>query len=424
MSKTKKIVISIISVILIVGIILMIMYLATDVDMNKNVDIKVVKLDNKNKSIVDKKNSYLGHPDIIRTSDGNLLCTYPAGHGKGQIITKVSKDNGKTWDSELQNTPKSWAKSQETPILYKVTLSNGKDKFLLLSGCPEWDKKDYPANGFNCSISEDGTTWSEFTNWYGIEWAKQNNSTPYDGIVAMASLIRLKDNNGNDIDKWLGIFHNHQYENYKSILTFDENEQPVWSTPTRLFDKSQWEIESFTGLCEIGSIRNPKDNTIILIARANNRRTNSMITFSNDEGETWSNPTELPTELTGDRHKIVYDNSTNKLVITFRQIVPGKQNIFDNSGFIGRQWVAWVGSFEDLMSYKDNDNSNDKKGDAIIVLGKNNILGNKKADTGYAGIIVENGNIITASYGRFDAVSTKPFIMCCIFNLKELGIVK
>ena len=43
----------------------------------------------------------------------------------------------------------------------------------------------------------------------------------------MASLIQLKDKNGNNIQKWMGVYHDVNYVNYKTYLTFDEsgNEQ-------------------------------------------------------------------------------------------------------------------------------------------------------------------------------------------------------
>ena len=38
----------------------------------------------------------------------------------------------------------------------------------------------------------------------------------------MASLTRLKEN-GEFVDKWMGFFHDSDFYNYKTILTFDEN---------------------------------------------------------------------------------------------------------------------------------------------------------------------------------------------------------
>lgn len=40
----------------------------------------------------------------------------------------------------------------------------------------------------------------------------------------MASLVQLKDEQGNYIQKWMGVFHDYGYVNFKSYLTFDEDE--------------------------------------------------------------------------------------------------------------------------------------------------------------------------------------------------------
>ena len=37
----------------------------------------------------------------------------------------------------------------------------------------------------------------------------------------MASLVQLKDSDGNDIQKWMGVYHNYAYVNFRTYLTFD-----------------------------------------------------------------------------------------------------------------------------------------------------------------------------------------------------------
>ncbi|MCD7872513.1 MAG: hypothetical protein LUG21_04305, partial [Clostridiales bacterium] len=117
---------------------------------------------------VDDSKSYIAHPDSVLLKNGNILTVYPLGHGKGAIQTKISSNGGKTWDSSLKNTPKSWKNSQETPTIYRLNFTDGKtdDKLIIISANPKWGDKETDG-GFNCSFSEDeGQNWTEFETFY------------------------------------------------------------------------------------------------------------------------------------------------------------------------------------------------------------------------------------------------------------------
>ena len=47
-----------------------------------------------NLSVVDDSKDYMAHPDSVLLRDGNILTVYPAGHGKGAVLNKVSTDKG------------------------------------------------------------------------------------------------------------------------------------------------------------------------------------------------------------------------------------------------------------------------------------------------------------------------------------------
>ena len=416
-------------------------FFCTQNDALEFIDIPVKFLDDGFLSTVDDTGDYLGHPDLILADDGTLFCAYPAGHGKGEVIMKTSSDYGDTWSGRLTNLPESWKKSQETPTLYNLHFSDGSSKLLLVSGCPSWSEDDeYYADGFNCSVSSDnGKTWTEFENFYGIEWANSQPSKtaetntddplspnygddgkvlPYDVIVSMSSLTQLKEN-GEYIDAWMGTFHDYDFYNYTSILTFDEEGNPQWSQPEK-FLSDQRDLEVKANICEIEIVRAaaPNDDKLILLARGNTRVTNSLISVSSDEGKTWSAFRELPYSLTGDRHKAEYDASTGKLLVSFRLVIPGvKRNIFDNSKFTGGYWVAWIGTFDDLLSYAENGNKTDKLGEALIVLGTTN---DGKADCGYSGTICHDGEFTLVSYGKFDKSAKNPYIMQAKFSLSDV----
>lgn len=377
---------------------------------------------------VDKTDGYLGHPDLLLNEAGQLITMYPLSHGKGQLAVKTSDDSGKTWSERLTDIPKSWTYSQETPTLYNLEFTNGEKKILLVSGCPYWEGID--ANGFNCSLStDDGKTWTEFENFYGIKWGSANGKPAFDGIVAMSSLTRLKEN-GSFIDRWMGTFHDHGFNNYKTFLTFDENGAMQWTEPERIYkDSASHEIETKTGMCEIEIVRTPNadgsaltGDTLILIARANNRISNSMISYSDDEGETWTKPKELPYCLTGDRHKAEYNPSTGILALSFRSY---RQEPLSKvtAGFVKRTagWVCWIGGFEDLLSYRDADADNDTYGKKVVVLGTDYTY---TGDCGYTGTaLVADGSFVMLSYGYFEKDAANPYIMAVRFKVTKDGIV-
>ena len=103
----------------------------------------------------DTNNQYFGQPDMVRTSTGRLITSYPMGHGKGPLIMKISDNDGETW-VEKKNTPESWKGSQETPTLYVLNLEDGTERIMLITACPGWGT-DSAGNqyGWNTSYSDD-----------------------------------------------------------------------------------------------------------------------------------------------------------------------------------------------------------------------------------------------------------------------------
>lgn len=380
-----------------------------------------------NLATVDNTNDYMAHPDSILLDNGNILTFYPKGHGKGAILNKISTDGGKSWTETVLNTPKSWENSLETPTVYRLEFSDGSpDKLILISGNPKWPNTDTPG-GFECSISEDeGRTWSEFQRFYSLE-DKENGVIP---IVAMASLTRLKEN-GEFVDKWMGFFHDSDFYNYKTILTFDENGNMQWSKPEKYFAKYR-DIELSSNMCEVEVIRSDKGqgDELCLISRSNSKNINSMISFSTDEGKSWSEPKEAPAALNGERHKAEY-TSDGRILITFRSIERGKKaQLFAKpsdrkKGWISEGLIAWVGTYDDLK--------NGTEGDYRIKLAHIYVDGQKKpeyyaeADTGYCGnVVLADDTIVVCGYGKFspdlttsDGKELKTYIASRSVNLND-----
>ncbi len=354
---------------------------------------------------------YLGQPDMIRTRTGRLITAYPVGHGHGPLVMQISDDNGETW-TEKKDIPSSWSGSQETPTLYTLNMKDGSERLMMITACPGWGTdNDGNKHGWNTSYSDDnGKTWSEYTHWYSTF----NNGKENPVVVGMASLVQLKDEKGNFIQKWMGVYHEQTgFVNYKTYLTFDEEGNEQWSEPVPYL-KEHREIEARNQMCEIGMFRSPDGKRIIGLARSQSHNNLSTLIYSDDEGETWSEPMEMEGSLAGERHKAAYDPISGRLLITFREIrydLNGNNKFDGNPDWRAGNWVAWIGTYEDLMEQN--------KGEYRITLGKDYSQNAKGGDTGYAGVVVlEDGTFILDSYGHWDEEFSKSWKDHGSYNVK------
>lgn len=369
------------------------------------------KLNPAKQIVIDReKGQYIGHPDaILLDDDQTILTTYPLGHGIGEAVLNRSLDGGCTWEGRsLPN--ETWKTSQETPTIYTLDFLNGTQKIITISGGPGWGDDQF--KGFKTSISTDsGETWSDYKEWFiGTET-----------LVAMASLIRVKDENGKWLDKWLGVFHNYDFVNYKTYLTFNEDGEEEWSRPVPLL-KGHREVEASLQLCEICMLRSPDKSELAMIARSQSHMHTSTVSFSQDEGKTWTKPKELPGSLNGERHQAQYDPISNRLVISFREIILdyNQNGLIEDDDWMAGNWVAWVGSYTDLVHGHD--------GQYRILLGEDFTPSPKGGDCGYAGNVVqEDGTFFLNSYGYFDekevntlGTDAKPYVIGVRFTLEHI----
>lgn len=394
---------------------------------------------------------YVAHPDSVLLDNGDIITAFSLGHGKGGTAMRISHDKGLSW--EVMDLPDSFANNQETPTIYKLDFTDGTQKLVLISGRPSWPTEGNPGEGWDASVSTsldpdggcDGLVWSEMENFYGPnavreEYKREAGAEKYDAVVAMSALVQLKEN-GEFVDKWMGLYHDDRtFTVYKTILTFNEGGQMEWSDPVRLLGQNgEWReyeeakslfglIVSGNGFCETEIIRSPDGNELAALFRVNAKSNYSYVTFSTDEGETWSEPQTMSQELTGERHKAEYDPVTGKLVITMRNItyteVPdGKPS----SSWVSRGWVAWIGDYEDLKRGADG------KGDMLVKLantynsGVSEITEFCNADTGYAGLVVyPDGTFVTTGYGYFSPADDpdhggQSYIISKQFKVRDLA---
>lgn len=342
--------------------------------------IPTIELDHRTdlQTIVDKEDGvYLGHPTTVLLEDGKTILTvYPKGHGKGEIVYKRSEDGGKIWSERLP-VPPNWSTSKEVPTIHRVVDSLGTKRLIVWSGL-------YPAR---LAVSEDdGLTWSALQpvgDWGGIVVMGfvEALKTPGHYLAMFHDDGRFFTKDG----KWTGVFTLYQTNSTDGGLT--------WSHPLPIYQNNQ------IHLCEPGIIRSPDGTQMAILLRENSRTKNSHVIFSNDEGDSWTEPVELPRELTGDRHtgKFLKDG---RLFLSFRDTAPHSPTLGD--------WVGWVGTYEDIV--------NVKPGEFRIRIKDNK----HKWDCAYPGVeILPSGEIVTTTYGHWDE-GKSPYILSVRININDL----
>lgn len=337
--------------------------------------------------VVDKEpGQYLGHPTTVLLEDGRtMIVVYPKGHGRGAIVMKRSTDGGRTWSDRLP-TPASWATSQEVPTIYRTVDAKGVKRLVIFSGL-------YPIR--ITMSADDGRTWTELAP-----------IGDFGGIVAMGSLVELKTGRGH----YMALFHDdgrfiaapaaaapgapaparRPFVVYKTLST---DGGVTWGPPQVVVSVPDAQ------LCEPGAIRSPDGKQIALLLRENSRTHNAYVVFSNDEGQTWTAPRELPGSLTGDRHTARYAPD-GRLFVTFRDMALDTPTKGD--------WVGWVGTYADIV--------NGREGQYRVRLMDNQ----NDWDCAYPGLeLLPDGTFVTTTYGHWDA-NAEPYVVSVRFTMAEL----
>ena len=382
--------------------------------------IPFVDLDDQNhrQVVVDKEAGvYLGHPTTHLLEDGKtIIAVYPKGHGKGGIVLKTSYDGGLTWGDRLP-APASWESSLEVPTLFPVEDPAGTKRLIMFSGL-------YPAR---MAIADSK----------GMAWSELKKIGDWGGIVVMGDLIPLNTGKGH----YMAMFHDDgrfitmegrskeeksRTSNNQALFTlyktYSFDGGITWSHPREVFSSR------ILHLCEPGMIRSPDGMQIAVLLRENSRRMNSHIIFSDDEGKTWSTPRQLPNSLTGDRHQALY-TPDGRLLISFRDLSPGlsrynalqrecdncdKKILREQAGPVSPtagDWVAWVGSYDDLLEGKE--------GQYRVRL-KDNTRG---SDCAYPALeLLPDGTIVATTYGHWDK-DEMPYILSVRFKMEEIDVM-
>lgn len=328
--------------------------------------------------VVDREaGQYLGHPTTHLLPDGKTIITvYPNGHGSGAIVMKRSTDGGLTWGERLP-TPASWATSREVPTLFHVDRADGSQRLLLFSGL-------YP---IRLSRSDDaGATWSEL-----------EPIGDFGGIVAMASLERLRDGRlmafFHDDGRFFGAEPRPEPRVFTVYVTESVDDGLTWALPRAIAEDDSLD------LCEPGVIRSPDGLDLAMLLRENRRVGPSQIMASDDEGATWSAPRPLPPSLTGDRHVGMY-LPDGRLAVSFRDMAEDSPTKGD--------WLLWVGTWDGMTS-------------GVPAGYRVRLMDNRDSwDSTYPALErLPDGTIVATTYGHWTA-GQKPWIVSVRFTAGEL----
>ena len=326
--------------------------------------------------IVDREQGqYLGHPTTVLLKDGRtIIAVYPKGHGRGEIVMKQSQDGGLTWSDRLP-VPGNWATSLEVPTIYRVADSQGARRLIMFSGL-------YP---IRMAVSEDD----------GSTWTPLQAIGDFGGVVAMASLARLRDGS------YMALFHDDgrflhgegKSTTFRVYKTISRDGGLTWGDPTVIATHPR------AHLCEPGLVRSPDGRQIAVLLRENSRQFNSFVITTDDEARTWSEPLELPGALTGDRHTARYAPD-GRLVISFRDTT----HVTPTAG----DWVAWIGTYGDIAAGRE--------GQYRVRLMDNH----HDWDCAYPALeLLPDGTFVATTYGHWTERQS-PYIVSVRFKLEDI----
>ncbi len=137
--------------------------------------------------------------------------------------------------------------------------------------------------------------------------------------------------------------------------------------------------------------------------RENTHRGNSLMMFSQDEGQNWSTPTDTSWELTGDRHAGVR-LPDGRWFIAFRDVAPESPT--------KGHFVAWVGTYDDI--------NRSRHGDMRIKLLHSHA--DRVADCGYPGVeLLPDGTIVATTYIKYRPGAEKHSVVSVRLDSASLG---
>ena len=323
---------------------------------------------------------YQGHPTTVLMPDGKtLFAVWSIEHGGHAGPMARSDDGGLTWQRMDDALPPGFATHMNCPSIYRMVDPAGVERLFVFSA---WTGgRDQPPYMPRIVSDDGGRTWREL----------EPLGEAFECVMTFSSVLRLRDG------RYLGMYHRRSGPDRASLevmQSFSADGGLSWSQPSV--------AASVPGKmpCEPFVFRAPDGVELCCLMRENTHKGRSLVMFSRDEAQTWSEPVDTPWGLTGDRHMGVYAPD-GRLVVAFRDRAL-------ESPTLGH-FVAWAGSYEDIRQ--------GRPGQCRIKL----LHSHAGADCGYPGMeLLPDGAILAATYIKYREGEHKHSVVCTRFKLEEL----
>ncbi len=324
---------------------------------------------------------YQGHPYAVQMKDPNtVFLVWNIGHGGFAGPMAKTTDGGKSWTRIDDRLPEGFKKHKNCPSIFRMTDAAGKEYIWVFTAQPQIAR----------IVSDDG----------GETW-REEPSLGFPNVMAFSSIVPKNPEKQDGC--YIGFFHqeirndgtvNNREGGKETRLRVVQSETTdagfTWSEPKSICDIPGKKP------CEPFAFLSPDQKEICCLMRENTHKGRSLVMFSSDRGESWSEAADTCWGLTGDRHMGVYTGN-GRLVIAFRDTAL-------NSPTQGH-FVAWVGTWDDIRS--------GRPGQCRIKL-LHNYAG---WDCGYPGIFrLEDGTITALTYIKYRNDGNKHSIVSTHFN--------
>jgi len=326
------------------------------------------------------KEIYQGHATTLLLPDGRtMFAVWCIEHGGVCGPMARSDDAGLTWTRLDDTLPAGFKKHRNCPSLYRIVDGQGKARLWVISGGGRMGR---------LMSEDDGRTWVEMP------------SLPFRCGMPFTGMIRLHDGRTAAFGQQRA-----SGRDQVAVMSVTDDGGLTW-TPPRVIAK-----RTAKNLCEPFVLRSPDGKELCCLMRENRHTANSMMCFSRDEGETWTEPVDTPWGLTGDRHEGV-QAPDGRWVIAFRDRAL-------RSSTYG-QFVAWVGTYEDIRQarpgqfriklLRHHGSARDGYGWAYV-------------DTGYPGIeLLPDGTIVATTYTKYWDDERRHSVVSTRLKLGELRV--
>ncbi|MBQ9872931.1 MAG: exo-alpha-sialidase [Thermoguttaceae bacterium] len=330
---------------------------------------------------------YQGHPYLVKNPDDSLLVVWCVNHGGAAGPIAKSVDGGLTWTRLDENAPPEYRTHINCPSVYRLVDANGKAWHWVFTSQP-WLARIVSGDG--------GETWEE------------KAPLGFANVMAFSSIVPK--NPGVQDGKYLGFYHRRraadgtllnkeppQKGRLEVAISETSDAGFTWSEPRTIADMEGKD------LCEPFAFWSPTNDEICCLLRENTHKGRSMVTYSRDRGETWSEPRDVSWELTGDRHIGAYVGD-GRLFIAFRdQAIDSETR---------GHFVGWVGTYDDIK--------NGRPGDYRVKL-LHSYAKPWAGDCGYPGVaVLKDGTVVALTYVKYRDDENKHSIVATRFKIEEL----